>query len=92
MAYNQTIWTAGQTLEADLLNNSTTNMIVEYTLKEEVVIPYTQTQQAQWNAIKALNTYKNITNINATSNVDPGLKIVYYKDLETIIENIESRL
>lgn len=71
---------------------STHNVIVQYQLEEEQIIPYTQTQQAQWNVIKSLHTYKNITNINATSNVNPGLNIVYYKDLETIIGNIEERL
>lgn len=86
---NNTIVNSVEDLKTWLSNH---NVKIEYTLINPIVIPYTQTQQAQWNVIKSLHTYKNITNINVTSNVNPGLNIVYYKDLETIIENIEERL
>lgn len=55
---------------------STHNLIVEYELAEEEVVPYTAEQQTAWNKIKALMTYKNITNITS----DAYAKIIYMRD------------
>lgn len=49
---------------------------VEYELTEEEIVPYTEEQQEAWNKIKALTTYKNITNITS----EAYAKIVYMRD------------
>lgn len=61
---------------------------IEYELAEETVTPYTTAQQAQWNAIKALQTYKNVTILVSSANINPVLSIVYYKDIETYINSL----
>lgn len=55
---------------------STHNLIVEYELAEPEVVPYTAEQQEAWNKIKAMYTYKNITNITS----DAYAKIIYMRD------------
>ena len=52
------------------------NLIVEYDLAEPEVVPYTEEQQEAWNNIRALMTYKNITNITS----DAYAKVVYMRD------------
>lgn len=49
---------------------------VEYDLAEPEVVPYTAEQQEAWNKIKALMTYKNITNITS----DAYAKVIYMRD------------
>ena len=56
-----------------LSNNPIT---VEYELAEPKIIPYTAEQQEAWNKIRALTTYKNVTNISS----DAYAKIVYMRD------------
>ena len=55
---------------------STHNLIVEYELAEPEVVPFTAEQQEAWNNIRALMTYKNVTNISS----DAYAKIVYMRD------------
>ena len=49
---------------------------VEYELSEEETIPYTAEQQEAWEKIKALTTYKNVTNITSTAYA----KVTYMRD------------
>lgn len=49
---------------------------VEYELAEEEIVPYTTAQQEAWNNIRALMTYKNVTNISS----DAYAKIIYVRD------------
>lgn len=49
---------------------------VEYDLAEEETVPFTAEQQEAWNKIKAMYTYKNITNITS----DAYAKIIYMRD------------
>lgn len=53
-----------------------TPVIVEYELAEEEVVPFTAEQQEAWNNIRALMTYKNVTNISS----DAYAKITYMRD------------
>ena len=53
-----------------------TPVIVEYELAEEEIVPYTTAQQEAWNNIRALMTYKNVTNISS----DAYAKIIYVRD------------
>ena len=52
------------------------NLIVEYDLATEEIVPYTTAQQEAWNNIRALMTYKNVTNISS----DAYAKIIYVRD------------
>lgn len=60
---------------------SENNVIVEYELSEEEIIPYTQEQQAVID--KILYTYKNVTNISVDNEL-ATLDITYKKDIETM--------
>lgn len=67
--------TTFKTLLAEQYANGTP-VIVEYELAEEEIIPYTEEQQEAWNNIKALKTYKNVTNITS----DAYARIIYMRD------------
>lgn len=64
----------GTTLEQ--MKTALANTVIEYELAEEEVVPYTAEQQTAWNKIKALMTYKNITNITS----DAYAKVTYMRD------------
>lgn len=53
-----------------------TPVIVEYELATEEIVPYTTAQQEAWNNIRALMTYKNVTNITSTAYA----KVTYMRD------------
>ena len=55
---------------------STHNVTLEYELEEEEIIPYNTEQQAAWNSIKSLHTYKTVTHIYS----DAYAEIGYIKD------------
>ena len=59
--------------KAWLSNNPIT---VEYELAEPEIVPYTAEQQEAWNNIRALMTYKNVTNITSTAYA----KVTYMRD------------
>lgn len=64
----------GTTLEQ--MKTALANTVIEYDLAEEETVPYTAEQQEAWNKIKAMYTYKNITNITS----DAYAKIIYMRD------------
>ena len=64
----------GTTLEQ--MKTALANTVIEYELAEEETIPYTVEQQEAWNNIKALMTYKNVTNITS----DAYAKVTYMRD------------
>lgn len=57
-----------------------------------VLLLCTEEQTKELEKIEKLYTYKNITNIYSIDEVSPILDIKYYKDLETIFEQQNSRL
>lgn len=66
-----------------------TPVIVEYELEEEEIIPYTPTQQEQYNAIKNLKTYKDETIVEATSDeLSPILTLQYWQKNEETRSNL----
>lgn len=72
---------------------STHNLLVEYGLEEEVVVPYTAEQQAVYNQIKnTIKSYGGKTNIYSTNEVSPVFDVVAYKDLNSVIENLDNRI
>lgn len=64
----------GTTLEQ--MKTALANTVIEYDLAEPEVVPYTAEQQTVWDKIKAMYTYKNITNITS----DAYAKIIYMRD------------
>jgi hypothetical protein len=59
-------------------------VIVEYELAEEEIIPYTATQQAQYNAIKQAKSYNDQTNISQTNDDLPFIIDLQYWKLKEI--------
>lgn len=55
-----------------------TPIIIQYELYEEVIEPYTEEQQEQYNKIKELYTFNGTTNISSDDEVPPYLQIQYY--------------
>ena len=73
VANNSYIWVGASLIENLTLSEfknliSTNNLILEYELATEEIIPYTETQQTQYNAIKEAMSYYGQTNISSTSN------------------------
>ena len=67
-----------ETLES--FNSKIAGALVEYKLKEEIIIPYTTEQQKAWNELKSIMTYKGTTHIKVTADsVKPILKLNYKK-------------
>lgn len=64
----------GTTLEQ--MKTALANTVIEYELAEPEVVPYTAEQQEAWEKIKAMYTYKNITNITS----DAYAKIIYMRE------------
>ena len=51
---------------------------IQYQLSEEIIEPYTEEQQAEYNKIKELYTFDGTTNISSDDDVPPYLQIQYY--------------
>lgn len=64
----------GTTLEQ--MKTALANTVIEYDLAEEETVPYTAEQQEAWEKIKAMYTYKNVTNITSTAYA----KVTYMRD------------
>ena len=66
-----------------------TPVTVEYKLADPQPTPYTSAQQAQWEEIKKMKTYKNVSHISTEGGtLEPSNDVVYYKDLETLFANL----
>lgn len=64
-------------------------LIAEYNLKEPEIIPYTQTQQTQYNAIKQARSYDDITYISSTSDeLGFNLNVESLGNINTVINNL----
>ena len=61
---------------------STHNVTVEYELAEETIESYTQEQKTVYDEIINDGTYKGITNISVTANINPDLYIEYKSSKE----------
>lgn len=64
----------GTTLEQ--MKTALANTVIEYELAEPETVPYTAEQQEAWEKLKALTTYKNVTNITSTAYA----KVTYMRD------------
>ena len=71
---------------------SENNLIVEYELEEEEIVPYTQEQQIAYNEIKSMLSYEGQTNIYSTNTTSPIFDVEAYQNTKLLLENIENRL
>ena len=70
-----------------------TPVVFEYDLAEEEIEPYTEEQQAVYDEIKkTAHSYKNITHIFSTDEIGPIFDVTYFKDLETILNNMQAQI
>lgn len=84
----------GKTIAFD---TEVTDAIVQYELAEEEIVPYTETQQEQWNKIKNLTLFEGVNHISSDANMvlkyyplEPvGLKFVLKIDIENKQETTE---
>ena len=73
---------------------SNNEIYVEYTFKgNEEIIPYNETQQAQYNAIKQAKSYDEQTNISSTSDeIGAVVKVSAIGDLNSILTTMQSKI
>ncbi len=81
-------WTK-ETINAYLKEN---NLDVYYLLVEPEILDMTEQQKITADKLNNLRTYKNGTNLYDTDEVSTNKKVVYYKDLETVINNINNAI
>ena len=73
-------------------NSKISGSIVEYELAEEETVPYTEEQREAYNKIKELYSYKGTTHITCENEVSCIFQTGYYKDLETILNNMQAQI
>ena len=67
-------------------------LVIYYPSSKEKITPYTEEQQTIYNNILNSNTYKNITHISAGGDVKPDLEVGYYRDLDTVLNNLANAI
>lgn len=83
------------TLDATGFKNFLANNIISvyYKLATEKRLPFTEEQKTVAKQIKhTAHTYKTITNISSSDEVSPNIKVVYDKDLETVISSLTNAI
>lgn len=75
------------------VNSLLEGSILEYDLAEEEIEPYTPEQQAVYNEIKkTAHSYGEQTHIFSTDEISPIFNVEARKDMNTVINNIESMI
>lgn len=69
-----------------------TPIVIEYYLAEEEIEHYTTEQREAYNKIKELYSYKGTTHITCENEVSCIFQTGYYKDLETILNNMQAQI
>ena len=69
-----------------------TPIIIEYTLLEEEIEPYTEEQQEAYNKLKQLTSYSGQTNIYSTNSPSPIFTVTGIKDVNSLITQVNSML
>ena len=64
----------------------------EVPLAEEVIDPYTEEQQAVWEQIKKIKTYKTVTHISSPDETPATMDMVYVRDLQTVIDSLTNAI
>ena len=89
LSYNgEEITTAYMSTTGELSTGAT----VDYVLETPLDLPCTQTQTTALEAIQRARTYKNITYIYSEDEIPAEMDLTYYKDTETIINDLITRL
>lgn len=70
--------------------NEVNPVYVWYKLATPLKLACTETQNKQLDDLLNTSTYKNVTHIYSTDKVSPIIKVVYRKDLETMLNNQHS--
>ncbi len=68
------------------------NVKVYYKTKTPIRLPFTEQQKAAADKLNNLRTYKNGTNLYDTDEVSSNKNVVYCRDLETVINNINNAI
>jgi hypothetical protein len=84
----QTDWTV-DTVNDYLKKNE---IKIYYALAEPTLIECTEEQSTILEQLNNARTYKNITHIYSTDEVSPNMEVTYYKDMETVINNIQAMI
>ena len=66
---------------------SQNNLTLYYKLETPLKLVCTETQSSQLDDLLNTSTYKNVTHIYSTDKVSPIIKVVYRKDLETMLNS-----
>lgn len=70
-----------------------TNMTIDYILKTPIDIECTPEQTAILDEIEnTVKSHKGVTHIYSTDNVGPNVEVRYFKDLDTMINNINTAI
>ena len=71
---------------------STHNLIVEYELAEEEIVPYTAEQQEAWDKIESMKLYDGVNHIESTSEIDIKYNYIYKKPSIKNKSDIENKI
>lgn len=71
---------------------STHNLIVEYELATEEIVPYTEAQQEAWDKIESMKLYDGVNHIESTSEIDIKYNYIYKKPSIKNKSNIENKI
>lgn len=72
------------------LYNAGTPLYIVYPLATPKLIPCTEDQNTVLDELENSSTYKNITYIYSNDEIEPKIKLQYYKDLETLFNKINA--
>lgn len=71
---------------------STHNLIVEYELATEEIVPYIEAQQEAWDKIESMKLYDGVNHIESTSEIDIKYNYIYKKPSIKNKSNIENKI
>ena len=82
--------TDGYVLVCD--STGTPSGILEYDLKQEVVLPYTQAQITALANLAKARSYLGTTHIYSTDETSPNIDVTYCKSTQIVIDDILTRV
>ena len=68
------------------------NLIVEYLLAEEEVVPYTSAQQEVYDAMKKAISYEEQTNVSSSDTTSPIFTVTAFRDADLAIASLDNQL
>jgi hypothetical protein len=70
--------------------NAGTPVYIDYVLETPIDIECTEEQSTILDKLNNSRTYKNVTHIYSTDEISPNMKVTYCKDMETVVNNINT--